>query len=315
MVSPADGLRLDLADGLDRHRPVADRLPPVEQHHRRHLASRPSWPRARRRSSASRLGRARRGGRQLRGRHRRRWCSSRSSSGAAGSGGARTTSCRGSSTSLILFAGATLIFPLHVPGGAFIHSAVGHGAARLHPGARRRGAHSSWPSRAGDRPGIRRSAIPLFTWAVVGLVVGIGASSTRRSSTRLWTRDRAALGRRWRRSSTSSAYPPTDRLMTIDAGGLQVLHRPRRRRLAGRLRSTRSAAWPTPTTSAGWSSSGAAIVEALRPVLDRRRAAGLDRAGRVHDPCARRRTGRRSPLSRLLRTRRRPLLARARPPR
>ncbi len=35
---------------------------------------------------------------------------------------------------LIMFAGATLIFPLHVPGGAFIHSAVGHGAARLYPG-------------------------------------------------------------------------------------------------------------------------------------------------------------------------------------
>ena len=70
----------------------------------------------------------------------------------------------------ILVAGATLLFPLHVPGGAFIHSAIGlapqayilalEGVA-LAVGwlARRR---PSWDA---------RTAVPVFTWAVVALAV------------------------------------------------------------------------------------------------------------------------------------------------
>ncbi len=70
----------------------------------------------------------------------------------------------------ILLLGATLLFPLHVPGGAFVHSAVGLGphayimaleavAIIVTAIARRR---PSWDAGA---------AIPVFTWGTVALVV------------------------------------------------------------------------------------------------------------------------------------------------
>ena len=57
----------------------------------------------------------------------------------AGRGGTRTTSCRTSCSSGCSCSGATIIFPLHVPGGAFIHTAVGLGPHTLHPRPRGRG--------------------------------------------------------------------------------------------------------------------------------------------------------------------------------
>lgn len=117
---------------------------------------------------------------------------------------------------LIMFAGATLIFPLHVPGGAFIHSAVGMAphayilaleavAAMVVAIARRRPA---W------KPNV---AIPVFTWTIVGLVVASAAiyAPVAHAS---WSVDRIP------RVALADALdrlgiPPTDRLMTIDAAG------------------------------------------------------------------------------------------------
>jgi 4-amino-4-deoxy-L-arabinose transferase-like glycosyltransferase len=116
----------------------------------------------------------------------------------------------------IMFAGATLIFPLHVPGGAFIHSAVGMAplayilalegvAALVMTIARRRPA---W------QPNV---ATPLFTWAIVGLVISTAAlyAPVAHAS---WNADRAprvTLAAELDRLG----IPLTDRLMTIDAAG------------------------------------------------------------------------------------------------
>lgn len=118
----------------------------------------------------------------------------------------------------ILFSGATLIFPLHVPGGAFIHSAVGMAphayilaleavAAAVMAIGRRRPA---W------QPNV---AIPVFTWAVVGLVVASAAfyAPVAHAS---WNADRV------RRVAVAGeldrlGVPATDRLMTIDAAAFK----------------------------------------------------------------------------------------------
>lgn len=119
---------------------------------------------------------------------------------------------------LILFAGATLIFPLHVPGGAFIHSAVGmapHGyilalegmAALVLAIARRRPA---WQP---------EQAIPLFTGALVAFVV-VTAFVYAPVAQGTWASDRAprlALAAELDRLGVS----PADRLMTIDAAGFK----------------------------------------------------------------------------------------------
>ena len=70
----------------------------------------------------------------------------------------------------LLFGAATLLFPLHVPGGAFIHSAVG-----LAPGAYifgLEGVAAMVAAIARRRPAWREgSATAVFTWAVVGFVI------------------------------------------------------------------------------------------------------------------------------------------------
>jgi hypothetical protein len=119
---------------------------------------------------------------------------------------------------LIMFAGATFIFPLHVPGGAFIHSAVGmapHGyvlalegmAALVHSIARRRPA---W------RP---EQAVPVFTWALVAFVV-VTAFVYAPIAQSTWAADRAprlALAVELDRLGVA----PSDRLMTVDAAGFK----------------------------------------------------------------------------------------------
>ena len=119
---------------------------------------------------------------------------------------------------LIMFAGATFIFPLHVPGGAFIHSAVGMAphayilalegmVAMVLAIARRR---PKWQP---------EQAVPIFTWSLVGFVVATAllyapiAHAT-------WASDRAprlALAA----ELDHLDVPPTDRLMTIDAAGFK----------------------------------------------------------------------------------------------
>ena len=117
-----------------------------------------------------------------------------------------------------LFLGATFLFPLHVPGGAFVHSAVGLGphayilalegvAAFVVAIAKRRPA---W------RPEV---ATPVFTWAIVGLVV-VSAAIWAPVVHASWNKDRVprtALAAELDRIGV----PVTDRLMTIDAGGFK----------------------------------------------------------------------------------------------
>lgn len=117
---------------------------------------------------------------------------------------------------LILFAGATLIFPLHVPGGAFIHSAVGMGsiayilalegvAALVAAIARRR---SAWDPRV---------ATPLFSWAIVIFVVATAAlyAPVAQAGWNASREPRLALAAELNRLGVS----PTERLMSIDAAG------------------------------------------------------------------------------------------------
>ena len=119
---------------------------------------------------------------------------------------------------LIMFAGATLIFPLHVPGGAFIHSAVGMAphayilaleaiAALVMAIARHRPAWNT------------RTAIPVFTWAIVGLVIASAAFYAPVVHA-AWNADRMprlALAGELNRLGVA----PTDRLMTIDAAAFK----------------------------------------------------------------------------------------------
>ena len=121
---------------------------------------------------------------------------------------------------LILFLGATLIFPLHVPGGAFIHSAIGMGpyayilalegvAALVLAIARRRPA---WDP---------ATAIPIFSWALVGLIILTAALYA------------PALQAKWRADQAPRlelaahldeiGVPAEARLMTIDAAGFKYL--------------------------------------------------------------------------------------------
>ncbi len=118
----------------------------------------------------------------------------------------------------ILFAGAMIVFPLHVPGGAFIHTAVGLGpyayilalegvAALVVAIARRRPAWD--PARA----------IPLFSWVIVGLRGrhGLPLRAGRPGGLEGGRRAPPALAAELDRLGV----PATDRLMSIDAGGFK----------------------------------------------------------------------------------------------
>ena len=117
---------------------------------------------------------------------------------------------------LIMFVGATFLFPLHVPGGAFIHSAIGMGshayilalegvAALVMAIARRRPA---W------NPSV---ATPLFTWVIVVFVV-MTAALYAPVAQRGW--DSSRVPRRALAAELDRiGVAPTERLMTIDAAG------------------------------------------------------------------------------------------------
>lgn len=118
----------------------------------------------------------------------------------------------------IMFAGATLLFPLHVPGGAFIHSAVGMAphayilalegvVAMVAAIARRR---PRWEPRV---------AGPLFVWSMVLFVVATAALYAPVAQAG-WDASRAprqALAAELDRLGVA----PDERLMTIDAGGFK----------------------------------------------------------------------------------------------
>ncbi|MEO5705320.1 MAG: glycosyltransferase family 39 protein, partial [Candidatus Limnocylindrales bacterium] len=118
----------------------------------------------------------------------------------------------------IAFAGATFLYPLHVPGGAFIHTAIGlapHAAILSVEGilifvgwlGRRRRAWDAGPAES------------LFVWAIVALVIGsaiIFTSPVQRG----WDasrQPRIALAAELERQGV----PKEDRLLSIDAGGFK----------------------------------------------------------------------------------------------
>lgn len=118
----------------------------------------------------------------------------------------------------ILLAGATIIFPLHVPGGAFIHTAVGLGPHSYILGAEGVAVVVGWV--AARRPAWDpRIATPLFTWAVVAFVAGSAALY----APVVWGswEDSRAPRQALAAELDRLGVPVTDRLMTIDAAGFK----------------------------------------------------------------------------------------------
>jgi hypothetical protein len=126
----------------------------------------------------------------------------------------------------IAFAGATILYPLHVPGGAFIHTAIGlapHAAILSIEGvlvlagliSGRQAVRASSASGSGSRSMTAGSSI--LVWGVVALVIGAAVIFTRPviagwDNTR---QPRLAVAAELDRLGV----PPTDRLLSIDAGG------------------------------------------------------------------------------------------------
>lgn len=118
----------------------------------------------------------------------------------------------------ILFLGATLVFPLHVPGGAFIHSAVGLGPGAYILALEAVASIVAWMALrrpTWDAP----RATTVFTWAVVIFVVASGLlwAPVIQSS---WASMRAP------RQSLAAAVDglgvaADDRIMSTDAGGVK----------------------------------------------------------------------------------------------
>ena len=210
----------------------------------------------------------------------------------------------------ILFAGATFLFPVHVPGGTFIHSAIGlapqayilalEGVALLVAAiARRRPAWRSGSRDAGCSRG-RSSGSPSCP--------GSCSSRSSRRAGALWP----TTGPRWPTQLDRLGVPMTDRLMTIDAAGFKYA--------TGRP-GVVSPDDPIDTIhdvaeayDIRWLVLEDGGVEALKPVLEPGRPAGVDRSGRVHGPGDDgRRAARPGALPGLHHRRRRPVRPRRRP--
>ena len=118
----------------------------------------------------------------------------------------------------VVFTTATLLYPLHVPGGAFIHSAIGlapHATILAMEGVLLLVRWIASRRRTWDE----RSAGTVMTWGVVGMVIITAVVFARPVITR-WDETRqpriqlaAELDR--------LGVPITDRLMTIDAAGFK----------------------------------------------------------------------------------------------
>jgi hypothetical protein len=118
----------------------------------------------------------------------------------------------------VAFAGATLLYPLHVPGGAFIHTAIGlapHAAILSVEGIL---VFVGWFSRRRDAWNARPAGT-LFVWTIVALVIASAVIFTG-PVVRGWEASReprmavaAELDR--------LGVPRSDRLLSIDAGGIK----------------------------------------------------------------------------------------------
>jgi hypothetical protein len=118
----------------------------------------------------------------------------------------------------LVFLGATILYPLHVPGGAFIHSAVGLEAHAYILSLEGVAALVMWIAKR--RPAWDpKTAIPLFVTAVVAFVV-LTAPLYAFALKGAWDESRAprvALGSQM----DSLGVAPDDRLLTIDSAGLK----------------------------------------------------------------------------------------------
>ena len=118
----------------------------------------------------------------------------------------------------LVFLGATLLYPLHVPGGAFIHSAVGLEAHAYILSLEGVAAMVMWIAKR--RPAWDpKTAIPLFVTAVVAFVV-LTAPLYAFALKGAWDESRApraALASQM----DSLGVAPDDRLLTIDSAGLK----------------------------------------------------------------------------------------------
>ena len=118
----------------------------------------------------------------------------------------------------IAFAGATVLYPLHVPGGAFIHTAIGlapHAAILSVEGilvvvGAVAGRRSSW------REG---TASSVFVWGMVAVVIASAVIFSRsvESGWDVTRQPRIALAAALQRLNV----PADDRIMSIDAGGIK----------------------------------------------------------------------------------------------
>jgi 4-amino-4-deoxy-L-arabinose transferase-like glycosyltransferase len=117
----------------------------------------------------------------------------------------------------VVFAGATLLYPVHVPGGAFIHSAIG-----LAPYAyilALEGVLALVSAVARRRPSWReKTAGPVFVWATVAFTVAtaIPFGAATMASWDAERQPRIALAAELDRLGV----PATDRLLSIDAAGM-----------------------------------------------------------------------------------------------
>ena len=118
----------------------------------------------------------------------------------------------------ILFLGATFIFPLHVPGGAFIHSAVGLGPGAYILGLEAVAAIVAWGARRRPSWNTPR-ATSVFTWAVVSFVTvsGLLWAPVVQSAWASMRTPRQELAASIDRLGVST----NDRIMSTDAGGIK----------------------------------------------------------------------------------------------
>jgi hypothetical protein len=122
----------------------------------------------------------------------------------------------------VAFAGATFLYPLHVPGGAFIHTAIGlapHAAILSIEGVLILAGWIGRPRSSSSSTSGSRSAGSLLVWGVVALVLAAAVIFTRPlvagwDSVR---QPRLAVAAELDRLGV----PPTDRILSIDAGGFK----------------------------------------------------------------------------------------------
>jgi hypothetical protein len=120
----------------------------------------------------------------------------------------------------VAFAGATFLYPLHVPGGAFIHTAIGlapHAAILSVEGVLVVAGLVSRRQASSADGGGGSTGSSLLVWGVVALVIGAAVIFTRPviagwDNTR---QPRLEVARKL----DQLGVPPTDRLLSIDAGG------------------------------------------------------------------------------------------------